>query len=336
GAGVAAEMRRVIPQGIAARIALACLVVVALAVAILGTGVLEVARMQFEQLMMKHGASAADANAMFEQTVSGIFAVAVVVAAVLSVVVAVLLARNIARPLEEVSNAANRLAGGDYRARAAEVGPAEIRSLATTFNAMADIVTTSRGTASRPFTVGTTGDFTLTAAPGTARAVAGDQTSVTLAAGGSGSFTSLVSLTVSTLARGITAGFSPSNLVAPGASAFVNVALASTVTPGSYGFTVSGQAQVDGRSVTRTAAFTLEVLAPDTTAITGRVLTAEAVPQPIPSVTVTVGSAFTLTDAGGNFVLLAPPPGQNMLLVDGRTASTATVQYPPVEVNIAV
>ena len=131
-------MRRVIPQGIAARIALACLVVVALAVAILGTGVLEVARMQFEQLMMKHGASAADANAMFEQTVSGIFAVAVVVAALLSVVVAVLLARNIARPLEEVSKAANRLARGDYRARAAEVGPAEIRSLAATFNAMAD------------------------------------------------------------------------------------------------------------------------------------------------------------------------------------------------------
>src|SRR5207249_3326805 len=119
--------------------------------------------------------------------------------------------------------------------------------------------------ASRTFTVGTTGDFTLTAAPGTARAVAGDQTSVNLAAGGSGSFTSLVSLTVSTPAGGITAGFSPSNVVAPGASAFVNVALASTVTPGSYGFTVSGQAQVDGRSVTRTAAFTLEVLAPDTT-----------------------------------------------------------------------
>src|SRR5207244_7389516 len=197
------------------------------------------------------------------------------------------------------------------------------------------VVTTSPGTASRPFTVGTTGDFTLTAAPGTARAVAGDQTSVTIAAGGSGSFTSLVSLTVSTLAGGITAGFSPSNLVAPGASAFVNVVLASTVTPGSYGFTVSGQAQVDGRTLTRTAAFTLEVLAQETTAITGRVLTAEAVPQPNPSVTVTVGSAFTLTDAGGNFVLLAPPSGANMLLVDGRTASTATVQYAPGEVHLA-
>jgi len=131
-------MKRFIPRGIAARVALACLFVVALALAIIATGVLEVARMQFDQLMMKHGASAADANAMFEQTVSGIFALAVLIAAVLSVFVAILLARNIARPLEEVSKAAKRLAGGDYRARAAELGPAEIRSLATTFNAMAD------------------------------------------------------------------------------------------------------------------------------------------------------------------------------------------------------
>jgi len=131
-------VRRLIPRGIAARIALACVGVVALAVAIIGTGVLEVARMQFEQVMLKNGSSSAEANAMFQQTVSGIFAAAVLVAAGLSIVLAILLARYIARPLEEVSEAANRLARGDYRARAAEQGPTEIRSLATTFNAMAD------------------------------------------------------------------------------------------------------------------------------------------------------------------------------------------------------
>jgi hypothetical protein len=197
-------------------------------------------------------------------------------------------------------------------------------------------VTTTRGSASQTFTVTTTGDFTLTAASTTVRAIAGDQTSVNIAAGGSGSFTSLVSLTLPTPPSGISASFSPSQFVAPGASAFVNLVIATSVAPGSYNFTVTGQAQVDGRTVTRTTAFTLEILAPDTPALTGRVLTADALPQPIPGVTVTLGSAFTLTDAGGNFVLLAPPPGANMLLVDGRTASTPTVQYPPVEVNIAV
>ena len=200
-------------------------------------------------------------------------------------------------------------------------------------------VTTPLGVASAAFTVTLTGDFTLSAAPAppaSARVIAGDQTSVAIQAGGSGSFTSLVSLSLSALPGGITASFSPANLVAPGASVFVSVSVAPTVAPGSYAVTVTGEAQVDGRTETRTASFTLEVLAPDTTAITGRVLTAEAVPKPIPGVTVILGSAFTLTDAGGNFVLLAPPAGPNMLLVDGRTASTPTAQYPPIEVQIDV
>jgi len=200
-------------------------------------------------------------------------------------------------------------------------------------------VTTGLGTASHAFTVTATGDFTLTAAPAppaTARVIAGDQTSVSVAAGGTGSFTSLVSLSLSALPTGVTASVSPANLAAPGASVFVDLAVASGVAPGTYSVTATGEAQVDGRAVTRTAAFTLEVLAPDTLAVTGRVLTAEAVPKPIPGVTITLGSAFTLTDAGGNFVLLAPPPGANMLLVDGRTASTPTAQYPPIEVQIDV
>jgi hypothetical protein len=106
------------------------------------------------------------------------------------------------------------------------------------------------------------------------------------------------------------------------------------VPAGTYSFTVTGQADVDGRRVTRVASFTLEVFAADTTAVTGRVLTAEALPQPIPRVTVTLGGAFVLTDAAGNFVLQAPPTGPNMLFVDGRTASTPNAQFPIVEVNV--
>jgi hypothetical protein len=69
---------------------------------------------------------------------------------------------------------------------------------------------------------------------------------------------------------------------------------------------------------------TLQVPEAATPAVTGRVLAAETVARPIPGVTVTLGSAFTLTDPAGNFVLLAPPIGPNMLLVDGRAASTPT------------
>ena len=65
-------------------------------------------------------------------------------------------------------------------------------------------------------------------------------------------------------------------------------------------------------------------------------MTAESFPQPIRGVTVTLGSAFTLTDAAGNFVLLAPPVGANVLFVGGRTASTPTAQFPIVEVQSRV
>ncbi len=199
-------------------------------------------------------------------------------------------------------------------------------------------VTTRAGSASRPFTVTTTGDFTLAALPAppaTIRVIAGDQGTAAVQAGGHGTFASLVTLGMSPAPAGITPTLSPSTL-APGATASVAFDVASAVRPGGYVFTVTGRAEVDAQAVMRTAVVNLEVLPAGTPAVTGRVLTADAVPQPIAGVTVTLGSAFTLTDTGGNFVLLAPSPGAGMLLVDGRTASTPVAQYPPVEVNLAV
>ncbi len=205
------------------------------------------------------------------------------------------------------------------------------------------IVTNSRGSASVSFTVTLTGDFQLTAAPASPASVsviAGDQGAAWIAASGSGSFAGLVSLSVSSGPSGITAGFSP-QLVAPGSSSFLAFTVANTVPPGTYSFTVTGQADVDGRSQTRSASVSLQVLAANTLAVTGRVLTAEAVPKPIPGVQVTLQSAFAPTDAAGNFVLQGSPahpltPGPAMLRVDGSTASGPTVQYPLVEVQINV
>ncbi len=108
----------------------------------------------------------------------------------------------------------------------------------------------------------------------------------------------------------------PQPAVAPGASASVMFGVAGTVATGTYGFTVTGQAQVDGLLQTRTAAVSLEVLPAGTRAVSGSVLTAEAVPVGIPGVTVTLGSAFTLTDAAGNFTLLGPPAGPTQHALD--------------------
>src|SRR5207253_245697 len=85
-----------------------------------------------------HGESRGAAQAMWNQTVVSVFAVAAVVALVVAVALGLLLARMISRPLEKVGAAARRLAVGDYSARAPRSGSAELRSLADSFNQMAE------------------------------------------------------------------------------------------------------------------------------------------------------------------------------------------------------
>ncbi|MEX2148141.1 MAG: IPT/TIG domain-containing protein, partial [Candidatus Rokuibacteriota bacterium] len=196
-------------------------------------------------------------------------------------------------------------------------------------------VTGSRGTAAHPFTVTATGDFTITATPATVRAIAGDGAAVTISVAGDGAFTSLATLVVSPAAPGITPRFG-SAFVAPGAATSLALGVTGTTAPGIYPFTVLGEAQVDGRTVVRTASIALEVLAPGTLAVTGRVMTAESIARPIPGVTVALGTGFNVTDAAGNFVVLSPATGPNMLVLDGRTAGTPQAQFPVVEVQVDV
>ena len=131
-------MSRLLLRGIGARVVIACLLVASLALAIVGAGVLEVARVQFERLMMKHGASAGEAHTMFQQTVGDVFAAAAAVAFLVSVLLAVLLSRYISRPLAAIGAGARRLTRGDYGTRVQARGPAEIRVLAAAFNSMAE------------------------------------------------------------------------------------------------------------------------------------------------------------------------------------------------------
>src|SRR5207249_3079473 len=152
---------------------------------------------------------------------------------------------------------------------------------------------------------------------------------------GGGNFSSLVAVGVAPAVADVTASFG-APFVAPGASTPLTFRVDTSVSTGTYAFTVTGSSSVDGRVVTRTAPVSLQVLPRDTHAVTGRIMTAESLPQPIPGVSVALGSAFVPTDVAGNFVLLAPPVGPNMLFVDGRTASTPEAQFPIVEVQIDV
>jgi signal transduction histidine kinase len=127
-------MRR---RGIATRIALAALASAAVGLLILALGVTVVGGQVFTDLMMRAGDTAQHARDMYDQSVSVVVIVAVVVATLASIGLAIVMARMLARPLREVGAAARRIADGDYEARVPREGPEEIASLADSFNQMA-------------------------------------------------------------------------------------------------------------------------------------------------------------------------------------------------------
>ena len=129
---------RMRPDGIATRIVLASLVVVAIALAILAIGVMRVGSETFMHLMDAIGAPTSEAAAMFQSSVTEILLVAAIVAALAALAVGMLLARRIARPIERLADAAQRTAQGDLRATAPVEGPSEVRALANAFNVMVD------------------------------------------------------------------------------------------------------------------------------------------------------------------------------------------------------
>jgi two-component system, OmpR family, sensor histidine kinase BaeS len=126
------------PRGIALRIALLSLLVAAVAVAVIAIGVLGVAQTTFSRLMVQAGQSAATAHTMFDHSVVAVFMVAALIATAVSVLLAWLLAIRLARPLDEIARAAQRVARGEYQARVKGAGPDEMASLADSFNQMAE------------------------------------------------------------------------------------------------------------------------------------------------------------------------------------------------------
>ena len=124
--------------GIAARIALAALVVAAIGVAVVAIGVLRVGAESFAALMVAAGDTADHAREMFDTSVTVVFGIALAIAALVAIVLAAFFARMLARPIQRVARAAERVAAGDLTTRVPEDGPTEVRALAAAYNTMAD------------------------------------------------------------------------------------------------------------------------------------------------------------------------------------------------------
>jgi signal transduction histidine kinase len=120
------------------RIALLSLLVTAVALTVIAIGVLGVAQSTFNRLMVQAGEPAATAHTMFEHSVVAVFIVAAAIAVAVSVLLASLLALRLASPLNDMARAARRVARGEYQARVQRAGPEEVKSLADSFNQMAE------------------------------------------------------------------------------------------------------------------------------------------------------------------------------------------------------
>ena len=131
-------IRRLLTGTLAVRIAIASLAVTSAAVLVIAVGVLVVSQSLFRHLIEAHGATAAAAKDMFEQTVGAVFLAVLVLAAALSLVLSALLARHLSRPLERIGRTSRRIAQGEYHARVPRQGPEEAISLADSFNQMAE------------------------------------------------------------------------------------------------------------------------------------------------------------------------------------------------------
>ena len=187
-----------------------------------------------------------------------------------------------------------------------------------------------QATTGTDFVAQTNADFAVTVNPTTINAVQmGTGTAVVSVTSVRNDFTQLANLTVQGLPANVTAAFEPPQITAGATSTLTINLSASNISAGSYPFTVSGTAAVDGNQVTRTAPATLNLFSAGKTTLTGRVLSIER--EPIIGATVSLDGISALTDAAGVFFLSGVDAGPNRpLRVNGRTANSPGRTYPDI------
>ncbi|MEQ1794758.1 MAG: PKD domain-containing protein [Nitrospira sp.] len=182
-------------------------------------------------------------------------------------------------------------------------------------------ITTPGGTAvgPQPFTVTTSQDFTVAAAPGAVSVVRGQPTTaqIQVTNGGPNPVTGFVSLAATGLPAGMSGAFTPTQ-IAGGQVATLTLNSGAAPT-GLATITISATAVIDGQTIIRQSPLQINVLAAGTTTLAGRILATKD-DAPIPGARVKLGALSALTDASGNFLFSTVPTGPQVLLIDGPSA----------------
>lgn len=193
---------------------------------------------------------------------------------------------------------------------------------------------------SAPFTVRSRQDFSMTISPSTISIPANGRASsvISIQSAGTDTFAGLVKLSLSTVgtntASAISAVFNP-EYINISQHSIVTMNLSSSLSTNTT-ITVMGAYLQDGINITRTATLNLQPINNGATTISGRVVASKD-EKPIKGVTLKIGNLSAVTDEAGNFVFVNPPLGDQVVIIDGHTANTASSTYPsaiPVPITV--
>ena len=198
-------------------------------------------------------------------------------------------------------------------------------------------VATSRGSASRNFTITTSQDFDLTVNPSIVQSVQGGSTSILIDAIPSNGFAGLIHLATGSLPSGVVANFSPSTL-APNNHSSLALRTGNGTPTGAYVVEIRATSQIDGQTVTHTANVTMNIVAQGQTVLVGQVLDGDD--RPLRNVSIKLGGTTLVhlgsSDAAGNLFIPLSVGGPTVFLIDGSPANTATTNYPTIPITLDI
>jgi RHS repeat-associated protein len=172
--------------------------------------------------------------------------------------------------------------------------------------------------------------FSLTLSPAAASVLQGGTTSYGIEAANGPARLGAARLSVDGLPSGVTALFIPAQ-IAPGQAAQMLLRATSGAAVGAKAFTV--RAVGDGGQGSSVAG-TVMVLAGGRTALAGRVVDTNR--QPLSRVAIILDNVTVSTDANGNFLMLDPPVGEQVVLIDGDPAGSPANRYPTIPVSMTL
>jgi sugar lactone lactonase YvrE len=178
-----------------------------------------------------------------------------------------------------------------------------------------------------------TGELTLTLAPADGIVVRGSTTTFTVSASAPGAGAGRIALAIAGLPDGATGTFAPS-AIAGGRTSTLVIRAAPTTVAATTSFTVTGSGRAGRETIQGSASGSLTVLADGRTTLIGRIVDTHR--NPLRGVEIAVGEQRALTDASGNFVLLDPPEGEQVVLIDGDPASDAERHYPTIPATVTI